>query len=898
MTQTFEAWFERTTGFAPHTWQRALAENVSPASRLVRVPTGMGKTLGVVGVWAYHRLYRGDKTWPRRLVLTLPMRVLVEQTERVVRSFLAASGFLVSGADIDGSGTGGAAVHTIMGGVTSEPWYLCPDQPAVLLGTQDMLLSRALNRGYASPRPRWPMEYAALNRDCLWVLDEIQLMGVGLATSAQLQAFRSMDHAIGANASWWMSATLQPSWLGHGEHREQVRELDETCVRIPAADRRGGSFAGTKSCTVTTIPRSVDKNAAAWAQAVFDAHEHSVAGEHGRVTLAVCNTVDDAAALHGQLQKKTEKSKSGTELRLVHSRFRPMERAAWVDAFLSREACRPGVDRIIVATQVVEAGVDISATTLVTQLAPWSSLVQRFGRCARYGGYGNVIVVDRDADEKSALPYAHAELVAGLAAVRSLPQVDCASLEAFEDTLRATDRDRLAALYPYAPTHLLSRREFDELFDTESDLTGHDLDISRFIRDGEDRDVSVFWRPLESGSAPDTEVQPHRSELCSVPIERARAWLLKSGNDQGVGASFVWDYVSGTWARLRTSNLFPGQTILVDAAAGGYDVEAGFTGAAAKRGTSVPSLTSVPELSAETRAELASSRDDVSVFPYKTIATHGQETAGILRSIGRELGLPERVIETLVIAGALHDIGKCHPAFQYACDAGKREPSVRDRQDLAKAPDEVWRRGVDLFSPPGGPKRRGFRHELVSVLMLFEWLRRSDPMHAALLGPYAELVEAGLLPGPREGDNEAAHFPLMAALDAPRFDLVAYLVCAHHGKIRGVWSSTPHDQEAVVRDPNVSPLRGVVSGDQLPSLIVSVGDDRTASIPRLELSLELAEIGLSPRYGRSWTDRVLSLVEEWGPTTLAYFESLVRVADMRASRLTTPDALLGQGEAS
>ena len=41
------------------------------------------------------------------------------------------------------------------------------------------------------------MEYGLLNVDCLWVLDEIQLMGVGLATSAQLQAFARSDEGSG-----------------------------------------------------------------------------------------------------------------------------------------------------------------------------------------------------------------------------------------------------------------------------------------------------------------------------------------------------------------------------------------------------------------------------------------------------------------------------------------------------------------------------------------------------------------------------------------------------------------------------------------------------------------------------------------------------------------------------
>jgi len=54
-----------------------------------------------------------------------------------------------------------------MGGTDSGDWHLYPDENAVLIGTQDMLFSRALNRGYASPRARWPMEFGLLNQDCL-----------------------------------------------------------------------------------------------------------------------------------------------------------------------------------------------------------------------------------------------------------------------------------------------------------------------------------------------------------------------------------------------------------------------------------------------------------------------------------------------------------------------------------------------------------------------------------------------------------------------------------------------------------------------------------------------------------------------------------------------------------
>jgi CRISPR-associated endonuclease/helicase Cas3 len=74
-----------------------------------------------------------------------------------------------------GEHAGLVGVHPIMGGADPDgDWHLFPEERAILIGTQDMLLSRALNRGYASGRARWPVDFGLLSHDALWVMDEVQ----------------------------------------------------------------------------------------------------------------------------------------------------------------------------------------------------------------------------------------------------------------------------------------------------------------------------------------------------------------------------------------------------------------------------------------------------------------------------------------------------------------------------------------------------------------------------------------------------------------------------------------------------------------------------------------------------------------------------------------------------
>lgn len=895
----FDDWFARMSSapsqraFEPREWQRALARDEIPRSRVIRIPTGYGKTLGALATWLYHRVERGDDRWPRRLVWTLPMRVLVEQTaDEVAKSLRRLGRLWAPGTDHRGK----VGVHLLMGGVgQGGEWNLYPEECAVFVATQDMALSRALNRGYAAPRARWPMEFGLLSHDALWIFDEVQLMDVGLATSAQLQAFFDDDTHEGRGLrprfSWWMSATLQPDWLRSVDTESHHGTWTSNPIALTTDALEEGLATVPKALVTETVEA---ENHAAFARVVQSAHSASNDGEHGRITLVVCNTVDRASRTFDELKKLGVTG----DLRLVHSRFRPHERATWKAAFLDRTACSPGVDRVIVATQVVEAGVDISATTLVTELAPWSSVVQRFGRCARYGGSGAVVVVDRGRDEKSALPYTEEEFEAAHWAIAALAassnDVGISSLEAFERGLSYMDRRRL---YPYEPKQLLLRRELDELFDTTPDLTGADIDVSGFIRSGDERDVSVFWldvpKPTKGVSpCPPMSRKPAREELCSVPFLAARDWLcgkspkgkpprLRLLDDK---RAWHWDWLDGEWKLVDRAALIPGAIICVASDSGGYRLERGFD---PDSKDPVPPLPITPPPTAQDDADDLEDTEELSAATlYKTIATHNAEVGDEANRIAKSL-VPERLRALLVLAGRWHDLGKAHPAFQSVIrDRGP----YAGRSDLAKAPKDAWQQPC-LYRSADGETRRGFRHELASCLALFAVLERYEPTHAALLGPWVQVLSlmGNAVPEPTAPISEATPIE-REVLDcsAEEFDLLAYLVVAHHGKVRVALHAGPKDQDYVARDERGLPIRGVREGDVLPATVL----DASGCLPELRLSLSLSTLGLSPDTGRSWRERTAALQRTYGPGALAYLEALLIAADRRASKLTTADPLL------
>lgn len=819
---SYSEFFKRATEKIPYDYQSRLGEQ--PWPDLLDIPTGLGKTAAVVLAWVYKRRMLHDQHTPRRLVYCLPMRVLVEQTHSNVVAWLTK---------LDHYGAeprcGKVSVHLLMGGaddVKKASWAEYPEDDMILIGTQDMLLSRALMRGYGMGRYQWPIHFALLHNDAFWVFDEVQLMGPGLATSAQLEAFRNMsDFPLAKRSkSLWISATLNKDWLStvdfapHIAHCEPFRLSEEEKQGKAIRDRRESIKRVDRASTALSednIKGGAKEYANEMASEVLRKHQP------GTQTLVIVNTVDRAQAVY-QAIRAVENS---PESLLVHSRFRPVDRMR-INAALGD--C-PDTGRIIVATQAIEAGVDITSRTLFTELAPWSSLVQRFGRCNRAGERNDkggadvywIDVAEPSPYEPEALDDARSKLgTLTSASPKDLPPTDQAA--------------------PLVP--VIRKRDFLDLFNTEPDLTGFDVDISSYIRDADDTDVFLFWRHIETGEPHDLQAQPRPTaeEICRAGISKAKDFLKK--NKSGC---FYWDGLDRKWQKLGDRNVYPGIMVMVDASVGGYDTELGFIPTTGK----TKAVTVIAPSSDLAKPEDAIDDDQASVLRYAVeLGEHlchvEDEIAALCDAVGET-----QFKAVTKRAGRWHDVGKAHEAFH----------TMLRNADPTLAPHRFWaksggtykgRARYTVVNPPDGyTERKHFRHELASMLA---WLEQ-----------HGQVADA---------------------------DLIAYLILAHHGKVRMLLRSLPNETEPP--DANATLFaRGVWQGDELPGFSIQ---DREAVVPTT-LRLDLMRLGRGPM-GDSWTARVQRLLKDHGPFRLSWLETLIRLADWRATREEQIDAQKKEAE--
>lgn len=661
--------------FVPYDYQRRLAVNGLP--ELLRVPTGTGKTLAAVLPWLYRRRFHPDddvrEATPRRLVVVLPQRALVEQTARSVRAWLVGAG-LASEPDRPEEPDDAVGLHVLLGGASSDDrlWKMHPEREAVIVGTQDMVLSRLLMRGYAEQRAAWPVAFGLLHADTQFVFDEVQLMGPALPTSLQLQGLRSRLGTVLPVRSMWMSATVDETALATADYSGPSSVVD-----LEDEDRAGPLRVRLEATRLIRRGEVGDDPAKYPAElAALAVAQH----RPGTRTLVVLNTVERARQVFAAVSALAP----AAEVVLLHSRFRPADRARQTDQALAEP---DAAGRIVIATQVLEAGIDTTSSVLVTEVAPWSSIVQRAGRCNRDGRAGDATVIwVRPAGRNAAAPYAEENVQAAEETLRALEGMRVTSAEL---TQRGTD--------PYRPEYpQLRLRDLRGLFDTAADMSGNDLDVSQWIRDADENTVSLAWRTIPR--VLDDWSFPAREELCPVPVASLRAWLRTH-------AVWCYDNATSQWRPARGADIRPGATYIADAAQGGYLAEQGWC--PESKAPVMPVATHDDE-----RSDGAREDRSTTVGRWVTLAEHLDDVEREVAALwGRLPGadLSEQLRQAAVLAGRYHDLGKAHPVFDASLRAIAGDAWPGQGPWAKSGTRQRLRHGRDYF-----------RHELVSALMLLD----------------------------------------------------------------------------------------------------------------------------------------------------------------------------------
>ena len=846
------------------------------------------------------------------------MRALVEQTLRSTDRWLKSLGL-----------SDEVGLHVLMGREDAGEWDIHPERNAVLVGTQDMFLSRALNRGYGTSRYRWPMHFGLLNNDCLWVMDEVQLMGPGLWTSAQLDwmrvdRFKSLKPCF----TWWMSATIRPKFLDTPDRKKAKLPIPE-CVSLGERDRTHEILQARRPCGLWKPPASKtkarkkesdDERLSAFTRTLAE----DVAGEHreASLSLVVCNTVSVAQ----QVYKAVGKIYAGTsDVVLLTSRFRAKDREGHHDKLLAFEDARrravtdgdgavpvPGL--ICISTQVIEAGIDISARRLWSEIAPWPSIIQRLGRLNRDGRLnGDARARFWSGPEKPNRnarligPYEAEAVKLGHKLVKELVAV-CESDEmvsAQDAMAKLSARDEIRGLIEKAltPAPEPCPRAIDVhgLFSTEPDVFGGFTDVSPFVRNqDENADVTVFWRKWRAGAElrrPEGLTGPAftRDEGCTVAIGRLREFLEKKN-------AWIWDDGSEAWQRVRAPDIRPGMLVMLRCDDGGYSRELGWTGIGSDKLDDAPPP-------GEPHERFEDDRYSESGF-WVTLKDHLKDTEREAAHIVQAMNLDSDIGSAVVHASSEHDIGKALPRWQNELP----KPPPQEGHAWAKAPYQL---AVIADDPTAATvaateievilRRRNLRYrhagsrEQEDGRIKLMWHTDSKVPRAVL-----ECIRAA--PGV---ERRAWNVPFRPGLrheaatalalwhryyrggDNEFTALSIYLSAAHHGKVRTVLTSrTPAGEDVC----GVSRTTALLPWNDMP-LDFSCAVDGASG--------HFSEDGLEFIFeAPGWTGLVADLLGAWepdavpgvsgavpdgeprnlGPFALAYLETLVRCADERASK--------------
>lgn len=432
-------------GYAPFSWQEEVLDHICEHGvwpERINAPTGSGKS-SVVDIHLFANALAAvgaAPRVPRRLCVTVGRRALVDSQADRAREILKCMEDALAGGsgepDIlrrvaealqsfqtrnDKDGNDPFEVGHIRGELSNRTLPVTDISAcAIIAATPDMYGSRALFRGYGSTKAARPRETALLTMDTVMVLDEAHMNRQLLHTTQRIAQLQKREADLGVPTLQVVETTATPS--------TEDSESTTLGVDIEALDSPNDKELHRRVYShKELVLRPIDKwdgkpgnravvDAAVDAIMDFLAHREASEGSKEAHTIGcIVNHVRTAIAIKEALVKNKvlEKEK---EVQLLVGRMRPydLKKLQKDHPNLFSTSGDESV-KVVVATQTLEVGIDVDFADLVTELAPASSLAQRFGRVNRLGHRtdSKVVVIEPvsgDSVKKDALPYKAVDL--------------------------------------------------------------------------------------------------------------------------------------------------------------------------------------------------------------------------------------------------------------------------------------------------------------------------------------------------------------------------------------------------------------------------------------------------------------------------------------------------------